>query len=103
MTDDTLAPDVAESGATHDAAPPATTIVATPEWVCTTTSPLPAILALDETATRTGRPVAVWPTAQRSDAAQRAGRYAPDAPKHPARILPDTAARIITQYSQPGQ
>jgi modification methylase len=86
-----------------DAAPPATTIVATPEWVCTAPSPLATTLGLDEYATRTGRPVAVWPTAQRSDTAQRAGRYAPDAPKHPARILPDTATRIITSYSQAGQ
>ncbi len=111
MSDHTPTPDVTISDATGDtsidipvdAAPPATTIVATPEWVCTAASPLAATLALDEFATRTGRPVAVWPTAQRSDAAQRAGRYAPDAPKHPARILPDTAARIITQYSQAGQ
>jgi modification methylase len=111
MSDHTPTPDATISDATGgtsvdipvDATPPAATVVATPEWVCTAASPLAATLALDEHATRTGRPVAVWPTAQRSDTAQRADRYAPGAPKHPARILPDTAARLINQYSQPGQ
>jgi modification methylase len=86
-----------------DMAPPAATPSVPPAWVCTAASPLTATLALDEYATDTGRPVSLWPTAQRSDAAQRADRYAPDMPKHPARVLPDTAARIIRQYSKPGQ
>src|SRR5437763_763878 len=61
MSDHTPTPDAAISDATGDtaidvpvdAAPPATTIVATPEWVCTAPSPLAATLALDEYATRT--------------------------------------------------
>src|SRR6266545_4001132 len=86
-----------------DAAPPAATIVPTPEWLCTTASPLAATLAAGVATCDSGKPVALWPTGQRSDAAQRAGRYDPDAAKHPSRLLPDVAARIITQYSQPGQ
>src|SRR6266498_225146 len=101
MTDDTLPPDAAESGATPDAAPPAPDEPFTPPWVCTAASPLAA--TLDAHVDAPVRPVALWPTGQHSDAIQRAGRYAPDAPKHPARLLPDEAARIIERFSQPGQ
>src|SRR6266540_3162373 len=101
MTDDTLPPDAAESGATPDAAPPAPDEPFTPPWVCTAASPLAA--TLDAHVDAPVRPVALWPSGQHSDAAQRVGRYAPDAPKHPARLLPDEAARIIDRFSQPGQ
>src|SRR6266704_3915636 len=107
MNDHTLTPDDALSGVTGrvapEAAPPAPLAVATPEWVCTATSPLAATLALDEFDTRTGGPVSLWPVAQQSEAPQREGRYAPDAPRHPARVMPATVARIIAEYSQPGQ
>src|SRR5438552_1628323 len=96
MTDDTRTP-----GATHDAAPPASDDAFIPPWVCTATSPLAA--TLDAHVDAPVRPVALWPTGQHSDAVQRAGRYAPDTPKHPARLLPDEAARIIERFSQPGQ
>ena len=99
MDDHTLTSDAAISGATDDATPPALAETYTPEWVCAATSPLAATLA----AGHVGGPMALWPTAQRSDATQRAGRYAPDAPKHPARLLPDLAARVIAEYSEPGQ
>jgi hypothetical protein len=85
--------------AARDARPSKDTPTHTPAWVCTAASPLAATLAAGDAT----RPVALWPTGQRSDAAQRAGRYAPDAPRHPARLMPDTAARIIAEYSQPGQ
>ncbi len=105
MTDDTRPPDTTARGATHDsthdAAPPAPDEPFTPPWVCTATSPLAA--TLDAHADAPVRPVALWPSGQHSDAAQRVGRYAPDAPKHPARLLPDEAARIIDRFSQPGQ
>src|SRR6266508_4115900 len=102
MTDDTRPPDTTARGATHDsthdAAPPAPDEPFTPPWVCTATSPLAA--TLDAHADAPVRPVALWPSGQHSDAAQRVG---PDAPKHPARLLPDEAARIIDRFSQPGQ
>ncbi len=109
MTDDTFTPNAAASGATHHAtddatlgaAPPAADAVYTPPWLCTATSPLAAIL--DAHVDAPVRPVALWPSGQHSDAVQRAGRYAPEAPRHPARLLPDVAARIIDQYSRPGQ
>ena len=101
MTDDTRTPDAAESGATHQAAPPTPDAPDALPWVCAGTSPLAA--TLDAHVEAPVRPVALWPTGQRSDAVQRAGRYAPDAPKHPARLLPDEAARTIDRFSQPGQ
>jgi 16S rRNA G966 N2-methylase RsmD len=100
MTEHILVPDAATSGTAHHAAPPTPAELYTTPWVCTATSPLAATLAAGDDA---GHPVSLWPTAQRSDAAQRVGRYRPDTPKHPARLLPDLAARVITQYSQPGQ
>src|SRR5262245_46494484 len=105
MTDDTRTPDAAASGATHDAvrdaAPPAPAEPFTPPWLSTVASPLAA--TLDAHVDAPVRPAALWPCGQHSDAAQRAGRYAPDAPKHRARLLPDEAARIIDRFSQPGQ
>ena len=111
MSDHTSTRNVMHRDATGDtatdipveAAPPVAAIVPTPEWLCTAASPLAATLAAGVATCDCGKPVALWPTGQRSDAAQRAGRYHPDAAKHPSRLLPDVAARIITQYSQPGQ
>src|SRR6266508_1228758 len=78
MTDDTRPPDTTARGATHDsthdAAPPAPDEPFTPPWVCTATSPLAA--TLDAHADAPVRPVALWPSGQHSDAAQRAGRDA---------------------------
>src|ERR1700689_2474418 len=48
-------------------------------------------------------PLAVWPVAQTSAQYQRAGRYLPECTQHPAKMLPELARRIITEYSTPGQ
>jgi DNA modification methylase len=48
-------------------------------------------------------PLAVWPIAQVSAQYQRAGRYLPDCTAHPGKMLPALAARIIAEYSTPGQ
>ncbi len=79
MTDDTRTPDAVASGATHDAAPHGLDEPFTPPWVCTATSPLAA--TLDAHVDAPVRQVALWPSGQQSDAVQRAGRYAPDAPR----------------------
>lgn len=47
-------------------------------------------------------PVALWAVAQSTAAAQRAGRYLPASTGHPGKMLPSLAARIVTEYSQPG-
>jgi modification methylase len=47
-------------------------------------------------------PLSVWPTAQQSAAAQRAGRYLPASIAHPAKMLPAIARHAIQRYSQPG-
>lgn len=46
--------------------------------------------------------LSVWPVGQRSPAAQRRGRFVPGSAAHPARMWPDLAARIIAEYSRPG-
>ena len=48
-------------------------------------------------------PLAVWPVAQRSGQAQRAGRYLPESSTHPAKMLPELARRIVVEYSEAGQ
>jgi DNA modification methylase len=48
-------------------------------------------------------PLAVWPVAQTSAQYQRAGRYLPECAQHPAKMLPELARRIVTEYSTPGQ
>ena len=48
-------------------------------------------------------PLAVWPVAQTSAQYQRAGRYLPACSQHPAKMLPELARRIVTEYSTPGQ
>ncbi|HZT67370.1 MAG TPA: DNA methyltransferase [Acidimicrobiales bacterium] len=47
-------------------------------------------------------PLSVWPTAQRTATAQRAGRYLPVSGTHPAKMLPAIAARAIATYTAPG-
>jgi modification methylase len=47
-------------------------------------------------------PVSVWPTAQTSAPAQRAGRYLPVSAAHPAKMLPAIAAQAIAHYTNPG-
>ncbi len=47
-------------------------------------------------------PLAVWPVAQTSAQYQRAGRYLPECAEHPAKMLPELARRIVTEYSNPG-
>ncbi len=47
-------------------------------------------------------PLSVWPVAQRSSRAQRAGRYLPISGTHPAKMLPAIAARAIAVYTAPG-
>ncbi len=47
-------------------------------------------------------PLAVWPSAQTSAQYQRAGRYLPACAKHPGKMLPELARRIVTAYSTPG-
>jgi modification methylase len=47
-------------------------------------------------------PLSVWPTAQRTARAQRAGRYLEVSGVHPAKMLPAIAARAIATYTQPG-
>ena len=48
-------------------------------------------------------PLALWPVAQTSAQYQRAGRYHPDSTRHPGKMLPALAARIVSEYSAPGQ
>ncbi len=47
-------------------------------------------------------PLALWPVGQISAQWQRAGRYHPDSRHHPAKMLPALAARIVAEYSSPG-
>lgn len=46
--------------------------------------------------------VSVWNTAPTSAPAQRKGRYVPGSAAHPAKMLPQIAARAITTYTRPG-
>ena len=48
-------------------------------------------------------PLAVWPVAQTSAQYQRAGRSLPACSQHPAKMFPELARRIVTEYSTPGQ
>ncbi len=54
-------------------------------------------------AARPAVPLAIWPVAQTSAQYQRAGRYLPECAQHPAKMLPELARRIVTEYSTPGQ
>ena len=48
----------------------------------------------------TDLPLSVWPTAQRTARAQRAGRYVEISGHHPAKMLPAIAARAIATYTR---
>ena len=47
-------------------------------------------------------PLALWPVAQTSAQYQRTGRYHSDSARHPGKMLPALAARIVSEYSAPG-
>ena len=47
-------------------------------------------------------PLAVWPCAQTSAQYQRAGRYLPASSRHPGKMLPELARRLVTEYCPPG-
>ncbi len=47
-------------------------------------------------------PLAIWPVAQVSAQYQRVARYHPDCTKHPGKMLPELARRIVAEYSRPG-
>ena len=47
-------------------------------------------------------PLAVWPVAQVPAQQQRAGRYDPGSALHPGKMLPALAARVVAEYSAPG-
>ncbi|MFC4014789.1 TRM11 family SAM-dependent methyltransferase [Nonomuraea purpurea] len=45
----------------------------------------------------------VWATGQRPSRVQRRGRYVPESMRHPAKMLPSIAARVIGTYTRPGE
>ncbi len=47
--------------------------------------------------------LSVWPCAQTTAQHQRVGRYDPASFRHPAKMVPELARRIIDAYTQPGQ
>ncbi|MDA8317023.1 MAG: DNA methyltransferase [Actinomycetota bacterium] len=47
-------------------------------------------------------PLAIWPVAQSTAQWQRAGRYLPGCARHPGKMLPELARRIVAEYSAPG-
>jgi modification methylase len=46
-------------------------------------------------------PLAVWPCAQTSAQYQRAGRYLPASSRHPGKMLPELARRLVVEYCPP--
>ena len=47
-------------------------------------------------------PLAIWPVAQTTAQWQRAGRYLPGVARHPGKMLPELARRIVGEYSALG-
>lgn len=47
-------------------------------------------------------PLAVWPVTQITSQYQRAGRYDASSSKHPGKMVPALARRIVEEYSSPG-
>jgi modification methylase len=47
-------------------------------------------------------PLAVWPCAQTSAQYQRAGRYLPASRRHPGKMLPELARRLVAEYCPTG-
>jgi modification methylase len=48
-------------------------------------------------------PLAVWPCAQTSAQYQRVGRYLPASSRHPGKMLPELARRLVAEYCPPGR
>jgi len=48
-------------------------------------------------------PMSVWPTAQQSPRAQRAGRYLAVSSAHPAKMLPAIARTAIPMFASNGE
>ena len=46
-------------------------------------------------------PLAVWPCAQTSAQYQRTGRYVPASSRHPGKMLPELARRLVVEYCPP--
>lgn len=46
-------------------------------------------------------PLALWPCAQTTGYQQRRGRYVSESVRHPGKMLPELARRIVLAYSQP--
>ena len=46
-------------------------------------------------------PLAVWPCAQTSAQYQRTGRYLPASSRHPGKMLPELARRLVAEYCPP--
>jgi modification methylase len=46
-------------------------------------------------------PLAVWPCAQTSAQYQRTGRYLPESSRHPGKMLPELARRLVAEYCPP--
>jgi modification methylase len=46
-------------------------------------------------------PLAVWPCAQTSAQYQRTGRYVPASSRHPGKMLPELARRLVLEYCPP--
>jgi modification methylase len=47
-------------------------------------------------------PLAIWACAQTSAQYQRTGRYLPASSRHPGKMLPELARRLISEYCPPG-
>jgi modification methylase len=47
-------------------------------------------------------PLAVWPCAQTSAQYQRVDRYLPASSRHPGKMLPELARRLVIEYCPPG-
>lgn len=47
-------------------------------------------------------PLAVWACSQSTARWQRAGRYVPESTRHPGKMLPELARRVLLAYSNPG-
>ncbi|MFI6392225.1 TRM11 family SAM-dependent methyltransferase [Nonomuraea sp. NPDC050540] len=45
----------------------------------------------------------VWATGQQPSRVQRRGRYVPESMRHPGKMLPSIAARVIGTYTRPGE
>ena len=66
------------------------------------TSPTPKSSPTPESSSTPNVPLAVWPVAQTTAQWQRAGRYLPACARHPGKMLPELARRIIAEYCEPG-